>query len=611
MKNIISLFFSCLLIWNLSAQEVLIHSHNDYRQIVPFYVSYSQRVASIEADIFSTSKPGELLVAHDIFELPHAPTLDDAYLQPLVKLFRRNDGRPWRNSDKKLILLVDLKSPVDPTLDILIDKLKQFPEVFDPAVNPYAVRVVISGNRPPANTFRQYPSLITFDGSHTSYTPEQLEKISMISLNFRSFSRWNGKGVMEKDELERLAKTIADVHALGKPVRFWGAPDGVTAWNTFHNLGVDFINTDRPEECALFFRNFENKNYRIDENIDVYAPNYRNDGANTPVKNVILLIGDGMGMVQISAANAVNKGLTMLNLKHIGLQHTQAEDAYTSDSAGAGSSIATGIKNNNRHIAMSATGEAYPSLTDAFHENGYACGVLTLGNIADATPAAFYGHSAERDNSDEITRWLLNGKLNLLTGSGMRVLTNRNDNVDMINDLKSKAGYTIQTSINEINSTKGKVICIDERMGRATTKETLSLLSDATRQAIQKLSDESDKGFFLMVEGAKIDNAGHNNSLPYAMLEMLSFDLAVAEALRFADSNGETLVIVTGDHETGGMTLIDGNEKTGHITVQFMTDDHTPVMLPVLVYGPGASKFTGVYQNTEIYHKVKDAVKIK
>ena len=108
-----------------------------------------------------------------------------------------------------------------------------------------------------------------------------------------------------------------------------------------------------------------------------------------------------------------------------------------------------------------------------------------------------------------------------------------------------------------------------------------------------------------MVEGAKIDYAGHANSLPGSVVEMLSFDLAVAEALKFADNNGETLVVVTADHETGGLTLIDGDRSTGLITGYYVTDDHTPIMLPVFAYGPGSQDFCGVYWNTQIFHKIK------
>ncbi|MDU1891083.1 MAG: alkaline phosphatase [Dysgonomonas sp.] len=651
MRNCISKIFRLLLIAGFiitpaisSAQHgILIHSHNDYEQRVPFYQAYAQQVASIEADIFATDKEGELLVTHNKEDLGSALTIDETYITPLVNLFRQNNNRPWKNSDKSLTLLIDLKTPANPTLDRLIKKLKAYPNVFDPTVNPYAVRVVISGSRPAEKDYNKYPSFIFFDGYKTDYTPEQLKRIPMISLSFRNFSSWNGKGTIVKAEFEKVMKAINDVHALGKPIRFWGTPDGVTAWNTFHNIGVDYINTDRPEACADYFSNFENKNYQIGKNedisdevarakrldrttvgfqgfnnkllqlskgIDIYTPSYLNDGSNKPVKNIIFLIGDGTGLAQLQAGATVNNanymncnGLSIFNMRYLGLQNTSAKDAYTTDSAAGGSALATGELHNNRHISMSEDGKPYPSMTDIAYDAGYACGVVTLGNVADATPAAFYGHSVERDNSDEITDYLLNGKLTLLNGAGMSVFTKRNDGKDILKDLQSL--YRISTSIDDINTDSKKVICIDERMDLAASEETLSMLADATSQAIQKLSTTNNKGFFLMVEGAKIDYAGHANSFPGSVMETLSFDMAVAAALKFADSNGETLVVVTGDHETGGLTLVDGNVENGHLTARYMTDDHTPLMLPVFAYGPGASEFMGVYKNTQIFHKMK------
>ena len=627
-----------------TAQNIKIHAHNDYLQTVPFYLAYAQQVASIEADVYAVEDSDTLLVAHQPLGLFTAPSLDEAYIKPLVALFKQHGGRAWRNSEKTLTLLIELKTPPTPTLDKVIALLNRHPNVFDPTVNPYAVRVVVTGHTPPPETFGNYPPVVSFDGTLADYTPAQLERVAMISLDFSAYSQWNGKGSMTGHEHDRVVDAIARVHALGKPVRFWGTPDGITAWNTFYTLGVDYINTDHLEACTAFFRDFHKKNYMITENglapddvarakrldkatagfqgfrskdlqltegVSVYQPTYRNDGAESTVKNIIFLIGDGMGLAQACAADAVNRGLSILQLKHIGLQRTQADDAYTTDSAGAGSGLASVRKNKNRHICMSASGEAYPSLTDVLHDNGYACGVVTLGDLADATPAAFYGHAQDRDNTDEITAYLLDGKLTLLAGSGMNNLTQRKDGLDLVNALTAKAHYTLRTSAGDINQTPGKVICVDERMGKAAMQETLPLLAGATREAIRKLSAASDKGFFLMVEGAKIDYAGHANSLPGSVLETLSFDLAVAEALKFADSNGETLVIVTGDHETGGLTLVDGNKAAGLITAQYMTDDHTPIMLPVYSYGPHAGKLTGVYENTRFFHIIKEITGIK
>jgi len=257
MKNklFLTLLIGLVIFSYTNAQEKMIHSHNDYRQRLPFYQAYAQQLSSIEADIFSTDKEDELLVAHDRIELATAPTLDESYIEPIVSLYKLNKGRAWRGSDRYFVLLIDLKTPASTTLDRLIKKLLQYPEVFDPKVNPYAVRVVISGSRPDANTFNDFPSVVSFDGSHADYTSQQLERIYMISLNFRNYSRWNGQGTINDDELIKLKEAIAATHVLGKPIRFWGAPDGPNAWQAFHQLGIDYINTDQPEACAAFFRN--------------------------------------------------------------------------------------------------------------------------------------------------------------------------------------------------------------------------------------------------------------------------------------------------------------------------------------------------------------------
>ena len=240
-----------------NAQEQLIHSHNDYSHPLPFYQAYAQQLASIEADIYITDKIDELLVAHDRNELANAPTLEESYIEPIVSLYKLNNGRAWRGSNIFFVLLIDLKTPADPTLFILLKKLQKYPEVFDPAVNPYAVRVVISGSRPDADTFNDFPSIIAFDGVNTDYTPRQLERIYMISYNFRLFSSWDGQGNIQEDELKKLNELIAAAHALNKPIRFWGSPDGPNVWRIFHQMGIDYINTDQPEACAAFFRNQE------------------------------------------------------------------------------------------------------------------------------------------------------------------------------------------------------------------------------------------------------------------------------------------------------------------------------------------------------------------
>nr|DAF45233.1 MAG TPA: ALP protein [Siphoviridae sp. ctBLh2] len=615
---------------------VLIHSHNDYAQRVPFYQAYAQQVSSIEADVFLHD--GQLLVGHDVEDLRADMTFEALYVEPIVTLFARNGGRAFRDSDQTLQLMVELKSETDPTLRAVAALLGRWPEVFDPEVNPAAVRVAVTGRVPAPEAFDRYPRFLGFDGAwDADYTPEQLERIALISTNFRDFSQWNGKGTIIPAEKERLEQVIDRAHEQGKPVRFWNAPEGTTVYYTFYDMGIDYINTDKPEVCAAFFADFGNKNFRIgerrtassgvtgtkrldrttrdfrgfqndklqlSEGIDTYRPTHRNDGGKGRIRNVIFLIGDGMGLSQITAAAYANCGLTLMNFNYIGLQRNNALGAFTTDSAAGGSALATGERHANRHISMTEQGEAVPSLSDWFRGKGLPVGVVTLGNAVDATPTAFYGHSVERDNADELTRCLLDTPVDLLCGSGIRQFTERGDGIDLIGELSKS--YRFVRSIDEINAAEGRVVCIDERMDEAAEESNLGLLAEATRAAIDKLQERGDKGFFLMVEGAKIDYAGHSRCLPGSVIEMLSFDLAVAEALKFADENGQTLVVVTADHETGGLVLLDGDEQSGRIMGAYTTDDHTPAMLPVFAYGPGADRFCGTYLNTEIARRIRE-----
>lgn len=637
MKN----FFLCLAVLlpiSLAAQQpVILHSHNDYDRTVPFWEAYSQHCRSIEADVFL--QDGEILVAHNRKDLSTDRSLRAMYVEPIVRTFRENDGRMWKNSPERLILMIDLKAA--DAMPGVVSLLDQYPDVF---ASPEGVQVVISGDEIAPEEFAGYPSYIFFDGRLTnSYTPEQLSRVGMISADFRDYARkWNGKGRMIDAELEPVKAAIAKAHEMGKRFRFWGTPEGTTAYFTFWKLGVDVINTDKPAVASLFFSDWGNKNFimgrhevqagvtgtkkldaatrdfsgfqneklQLVRRIPTYTPSYRNDGAKKKIKNVIYLIGDGMGLNQITAgAYANQRDLTILKLKSIGIQFYNPQDDFIGDSASGGSALATGDLSWTRHIASNKDGSVeYSPLTDYFKAMGKATGVVSLGDVADATPAVFYGHTSERDSTDRITRYWLTSDVDLICGSGRDYIEDpRADGIDMAAGIKAN-GYSYITDALKVNETPGKVICLDNRMGRYATEETLGFLADITRASIDKLSKESKKGFFLMVEGAKIDYAGHSDCFPASVIEQLGFDLAVAEALKFADSNGETLVVVTADHETGGLTLLDGDLESGHILAVYNSDDHTPTVVPVFAYGPWSREFMGTYMNVEIPRTIKRLV---
>ena len=625
---------------SLAAQQpVILHSHNDYNRTAPFWEAYSQHCRSIEADVFLHE--GELLVGHEVEDLKPENSFLRMYVDPIVRTFRANGGKMWAGSDDRLMLLVELKSATEPTLSEVVKLLEQFPDVFCAADG---VQIAITGNTPSKEHFLDYPVWVGFDGDiRETYTWAQLERVALVSNSFRMFAKkWNGKGRMIDSELEAVTAAIEKVHSWGKPIRFWEAPEGTSAYFTFWKLGVDIINTDKPAVASLFFSDWVNKNFvmgkhevqagvtgtkkldaatrsfagfqneklQLTKNVPTYTPTYRNDGANKKIKNVILLIGDGMGINQVmAAAYANNRELSMLKLKSVGIQYFNPNDDFIGDSASGGSALATGEVSWTRHISSNKDGsEPYPALTDYFKAQGKATGVVSLGDIGDATPAAFYGHASERDSTEKLTSYWLTSTIDLICGPGTGYLEKpRQDGLDMLSGIKAN-GYKYTKDATAVNQEKGKVICLDDRMGAYATEETLSFLADITKSSIEKLSKDSKKGFFLMVEGAKIDYAGHSDCLPASIIEEFSFDLAVAEALKFADSNGETLVVVTADHETGGLTILDGDLATGHVLAVYNSDDHTPTIVPVFAYGPGSREFTGTYLNVEIARTIKKLV---
>jgi alkaline phosphatase len=169
------------------------HSHNDYENTPPFWIAYNNHFGSIEADIWAIN--GELFVAHYEKEILPSRTLDSLYIQPIVRIFRQNGGRAWKDNPKTFQLLIDLKTTIDPTLSLLIKKLMQYPDVFNPGMNKNAVRIVITGNRPEPAEFIKYPRFIFFDGNlDQEYSKKQLKRIALYSANFRIFSSWNGTG---------------------------------------------------------------------------------------------------------------------------------------------------------------------------------------------------------------------------------------------------------------------------------------------------------------------------------------------------------------------------------------------------------------------------------
>jgi len=322
-------------------------------------------------------------------------------------------------------------------------------------------------------------------------------------------------------------------------------------------------------------------------------------------KNIILLIGDGMGTAHIFAGLTANGGhLYMNNFRSIGFSKTQSSDDYITDSAAGGTALSTGKRTYNGAIGVDDDQLPLQTILEEAEEKQLSTGLVSTSAITHATPASFIAHQGARGSYEAIAADFLKTDVDVFIGGGYKHFAVRQDGQDLIRELKAK-GYAVLQDMSEIvKVTSGKLAGLtapehNDRLGKRG-----DLLPKATQTAINILKN-NEKGFFLMVEGSMIDWGSHANDTQFTVEEVLDFDQAIGVALKFAAKNEETLVIVTADHETGGMCNVAGDFKTGKVTAQFISTDHTAVMVPIFAYGPGAEHFTGIMDNTEIHTKMK------
>jgi alkaline phosphatase len=323
------------------------------------------------------------------------------------------------------------------------------------------------------------------------------------------------------------------------------------------------------------------------------------------IKNIILMIGDGMGIPDIYAAMTVSdKQLNIERCSATGMQKTFSFDNYITDSAAAGTALATGEKTKNGVIGMDAQGKKLKSILEIAEENGLATGLVSTSSIVHATPASFISHQSSRGSYEDIALDFLKTDIDVFIGGGYESFAKRKDKLNLIDSLKAR-GYEVDNSMNTIlASTAKKLAGLTAPVHNPyRLKGRGNMLPESSAKAIEVLK-KNPKGFFLMIEGSEIDFAGHANSADTLVDETLDFDNAIGAVLDFAKNDGHTLVVITADHETGGVTITGGNISTHKVKLSFSTKDHTAVMVPVYAFGPGAGNFTGIYDNTDIFKKI-------
>ncbi len=326
-------------------------------------------------------------------------------------------------------------------------------------------------------------------------------------------------------------------------------------------------------------------------------------------KNIILLIGDGMGVAQAFSGYTGNGGkLNIFNMPYTGFQMTQSADNYITDSAAGGTALSSGTKTYNGAIGVNPDTIPVKTILESGEERGKATGLVSTCSIVHATPASFIAHVPDRDMYEVIAKDFMKTDIDVFIGGGKQYFEKREDGVNYLDTLKSN-GYTICDDISKLADVKADKLAgfIADEHG-AQMPERGEALTIATKKALSMLSDNK-KGFFLMVEGSMIDWGGHGNNIEFIMRETIDFDEAVGAAMEFAIKDKNTLVIVTADHETGGLALNGGSITEAVVQAAFTTTNHTAIMVPVYAFGAGAEQFIGIYQNTDIYKKMMESWK--
>ena len=330
-------------------------------------------------------------------------------------------------------------------------------------------------------------------------------------------------------------------------------------------------------------------------------------------KNIILVIGDGFALSQLSAMIYENNNTSCLeSFPVVGLHKATAADNLITDSAAGATAFACGCKTYNAAIGVNVDTIPCKTILEQAESRGMATGLIATSPITHATPAAFFAHQPLRVMNEAIAADLLNTEIDLLIAGGQRYFSRRKDDKNLLNPLKKK-GYDLYSyfdvdllSIRTLNRNRNFAYFSADNQPLSAISGR-KYLPHAVHLSLPYLKNRSDVGFFVMIEGSQIDWAGHAKDGPMMIEELIDFEESLKEVVKFAKRDRETLVIVTGDHETGGTTILP-ESKFKRVKLAFSTNGHTAALVPVFAYGPKAEVFRGIYDNTQIYYKMVEAL---
>ena len=334
------------------------------------------------------------------------------------------------------------------------------------------------------------------------------------------------------------------------------------------------------------------------------------DKEETRPKNIILMIGDGMGVTQITAGLYSNGNkLHLERFKVTGLHKNHSANSLITDSAAGATAFSCGIKTYNGAIGVNADTFPKKTILEIAEKKNLATGLVATSTIVHATPASFIAHQPHRQMYEEIAADFLKTDIDFFVGGGKKYFDRRADGRNLITELTEKGyqtGSYMGKDIDKMKLKNDKFAYFTSDSDPLPVSAGRDYLPYASKLAANFLKNKNENGFFLMIEGSQIDWGGHSNNSDYIVSELLDFDRAVGEILDFAKKDGETLVVVTADHETGGYSIVHGS-RMDSLATKFTTDYHTLDLIPVFAYGPGAEAFGGIYDNTTIFDKMMAA----
>ncbi len=330
--------------------------------------------------------------------------------------------------------------------------------------------------------------------------------------------------------------------------------------------------------------------------------------------NIILMIGDGMGLSQITAAMYSNNNILALEkFKTIGLMTTHSATDLVTDSAASATAMGCGLKTCNHCLGIDADSIRCKTILEEANDRGLATGLVVTSSLVHATPAAFYAHQPLRYLYERIAADLIEADVDFFVGGGQKSFVDRErDDRDLLQELRDK-GYSVSDysykTINWLRTKtdgKKKVAYFSAWEDPKYSFQGRDYLMEATEIAMLTLKNQSEQGYFLMVEGSQIDWAGHAKKGNRMIEETLDFDRTIDMVLDYARKDGNTLVIVTADHESGGFSVNEGS-TINNLETAFTSNGHTAAMVPVFAFGPKSEDFGGVYDNTDLYFKMVNA----